>query len=181
MTTERSSYADEVLSGNAETITATREEEMASTGLSDAPYAGTTPSGDRLTDAATGVAEHAADTAQRQVGTQVEGQLARVGDALEVVANAVRQGADQLREQQPQMAGLADTAATQVDRASQFARESDFQSLLRETESAARRQPALFIGGAFVLGVVASRFLKASPKQPGGKHTFAGRTNGYDR
>jgi gas vesicle protein len=42
--------------------------------------------------------------------------------------------------------------------------------LLRDAEVLARRQPALFLGGAFALGLVAARFLKSS-----GSTTFESR------
>jgi hypothetical protein len=179
MTTERSSFDD----SNVDAILATRDDTMLDTGLDDSQPLGTTErgttastttgsasmgsgtgGGDRLTEAAGGVAERVADTAQRQVGTQVNSGLSRAGDMLEQVANAVRKGGEDMREQQPQIAGFADTAAGQVDKAAQFVRQTDFQGLIREAEGFARRQPAVFLGGALALGLVASRFLKAAPE-----------------
>lgn len=210
-----------------DSITATREETLGSTGLSDAPYpqgAGTSTtaptaesssfgtaagrtgamgsgssgsagaaagagSGDRLQEAAGGVADRVAGTAQEvattarqqvggQVSQQVDSQLSRAGDVLDQVARAVREGGRQVRDQQPQVAGLADTAAEQVDRAARFLHETDMNGLVRETERFARRQPALFLGGALVAGLLAARFLKAGPQSGAGGGSFG---QGFDR
>jgi len=175
MTTERRSFDD----SNVDAILATRDDTMLDTGLDDSEPLGTdrtgtstgTPmpasatGGDRLTEAASGVAERVADTAGREVGDQVNSGLSRAGDALAQLASAVRKGGEDMREQQPQIAGFADTAAGQVEKAAQFVRETDVQGLLREAEGFARRQPAVFLGGALALGLLASRFLKASPER----------------
>jgi hypothetical protein len=192
MTTERSSFDDPAASpgagddslGSVDALVGTREDTMTSSGLSDAPFAtgsedtGTlkstrqqkSGSGDRLHDAATSVADRVADTAQQQVGTRVDSQLGRGADVLGQVSQAIRRSGDELRSDQPQIASFADTAAEQVDRASQYLRQTDFQGVVRGAEDFARRQPAVFLGGALALGLVASRFLKASPSgssQPG--------------
>jgi hypothetical protein len=198
MTTERSSFDDQGAAGatgddalgNVDALVGTREDTMTSSGLSDAPSTSsfdtagsrssrqsTNPSGDRLQDAASSVADRVADTAQQQVGTKVESQLARGADVLGQVSQAIRQSGEQLRSDQPQIASFADTAAEQVDRASQYLRQTDFQGLVRGAEDFARRQPAVFLGGALALGLVASRFLKASPA--GGSQSGYGHGYGY--
>ena len=185
MTTERSSFddpgsnpgsmGDDAL--NVDALVGTRDATMPSGGLSDAPttsepeatsgrtstHQSTSGSANRLQDAASGVADRVADTAQQQVGTKVESQLGRGADVLGQVSQAIRQSGEQLRTDQPQIASFADTAAEQVDRASRYLRETDFQGVLRGAEDFARRQPAVFLGGALALGLVASRFLRASP------------------
>src|SRR5690349_14090384 len=206
MTTERSSFddqgsdagatGDESL-GTVDAVVGTREDEMTSSGLSDAPPrsgseydwnrssgisgSGSSGSGDRLQQATSDVVDRVADTAQQQVGTQVDSQLNRGAEVLEQVSRAIRQSGEQLRSDQPQIASLADTAAQQVDKAGQYLRQTDFQGLVRGAEDFARRQPAVFLGGALALGLVASRFLKASPS--GGQSRYGGqrgfRTDGY--
>lgn len=202
MTSERGSFDDP----GVDAIIATREDELTGTGLDDAApttgagfdtgtssygstsgssYAGSSSgsssggSGDRLQDAAGGVVDRVAGTAQDKVGTQVNSQLSRAGDVLEQLAGAVRQSGDQLRDQQPQIAGFADTAAQQVDKASRYLRQTDMQGLVREAEDFARRQPAVFLGGALALGLIASRFLKASP-QGGSRGRSFGGYQGYN-
>lgn len=185
--TDLNAMGDDAL-GNVDAVVGTREDKMTSSGLSDAPFQGgsdrdswatgagaatgfgTTSSGsmsgsgDRLQDAAGGVVDRVAGTAQQQVGTQVNSQLTRGADVLGQVSQAIRQSGEQIRGEQPQIASFADTAAQQVEKAGQFLRQTDFKGLIHETEGFARRQPAVFLGGALALGLVASRFLKASPQ-----------------
>ena len=118
---------------------------------------------DRLGDAAGGVVDRVSGTAEKQANMG----LTRAGDAIAQTASAIRQTGAQMREQQPQVAGFADIAAQRLDEAARFVREQDLQGLMREAEDFARRQPAVFLGGAFALGLVASRFLKASPEDGG--------------
>jgi hypothetical protein len=57
----------------------------------------------------------------------------------------------------------------------------DIQDLVGEAESLARRSPALFLGGAFTLGVLAARFLKSSsPDGSRGQMGYAGRSGTYN-
>ena len=73
-----------------------------------------------------------------------------------------------------------DRAADQLDRFSTRLRERNVSELLHDAQQLARRQPALFIGGAFVLGLLGARFLKsssdrqpASPRPSRGSHEAA--------
>lgn len=43
--------------------------------------------------------------------------------------------------------------------------QKDIDEVIRETEDFARVQPAIFLGGAALLGFVAARFLKSSGQQ----------------
>lgn len=124
---------------------------------------------DRLGQAASGVADRVTGTLSEQANTRTDDQLTKAGDMLDQVAGAVRKSGDQLRSDQPQVAGFADTAAGEVEKAARFLREADLDMILQETESFARRQPAVFIGAALALGFAASRFLKASPGSARGR------------
>ena len=107
-----------------------------------------------------------ADRVRDQTTTQLSSQKDRASEAMTSVADAVRQTADRLREsEQANVAQYADMAAEQVERLSTHLRERDLNSLVREAEDIARRQPALVIGGAFVAGLLAARFLKSSNRQ----------------
>jgi hypothetical protein len=55
-------------------------------------------------------------------------------------------------------------AGEQVRRAADWLENTNVEELTQRTEDFARRQPALFIGGAFALGIVAARFLKSSSR-----------------
>jgi hypothetical protein len=60
-----------------------------------------------------------------------------------------------------------DRAADQVERFSRFLSARSADGLVRDVEDFARRNPAVFMGGCFVLGLAAARFFKAShPELP---------------
>lgn len=111
--------------------------------------------------------EHLTHEAVVHARQQVRSQKERIAGRVENVAGVLRQASAQLRAQdQGTVAQYADKAAEQVDRLSGYVRERDVRELVNEVEQFARRQPALFLGGAFALGLLGARFLK-STSQPG--------------
>src|SRR5690606_22612972 len=69
----------------------------------------------------------------------------------------------QLREQQHEGAGRAiERAAEGVERVAQYLQQTDVDEVVDQVHEFARRKPAAFIGGAFALGFIASRFIKAT-------------------
>jgi hypothetical protein len=89
--------------------------------------------------------------------------MGQAAEQLDSVAGAVGSLSQQFRDQE--MAWLAtatDRTAEQIEHFAGYLRETDAEQLFREAERFARRQPALFIGGAFVLGLLAGRFMKAA-------------------
>jgi hypothetical protein len=129
-------------------------------------------SAERLKDTAGDVVQRATDTAGQAVGTTVESGLDRAADFLDGFAGAVRRAGEEMREEEPSAAGLVETAAGRMERASSFLRENDIQSIVGEVEDFARRQPVLFLGGALALGAFAARFLKASPAARSGSPSW---------
>jgi len=103
------------------------------------------------------------DQARDQVTSQLESQKERVTSTLSGVADALRQTGEQLRQQNQEPVGhLADRAADAVTRISGYLHERDIRQIVGSVESYAREQPAVFIGGAFALGLLMARFLKSS-------------------
>ncbi len=123
---------------------------------------------DRLQQAASDVVDKTTETVGNRIDEQGSSQLQRAGDMLGSVAQAVRDSGDQLRDQQPQVASVADTAASQIERFAGHVRESRPSDLLHDVEQFAREQPAIFLGGALLVGAVAARLLKASPQAGNG-------------
>ena len=110
-------------------------------------------------NSARGVAERVRDTATAQLSTQ----KTRATEQLGSIAQAVRQTSQPLRDnQQDAIAQFVEKAADQIERFSSQLRDKDIPELLDDAQRFARRQPAVFIGGAFALGIVAARFLKSS-------------------
>ena len=98
-------------------------------------------------------------------------------DGLEKLASTVRRVGTDMEAEQPMIANVASTAAEQAERAAGFLRETDARELIHNVEDVARRQPLLFVGGAFLLGMAASRFIKAAGGNNGG--TSRGYGSGY--
>jgi len=108
--------------------------------------------------------DKAKDTVKSQLSTQKEKAVSTLGnftDALHETGNQLRQSG------QGVFGGYADSLAGQVDRAVVFLRENDVDDLTAQVEDFARKQPALFIGGAFVVGIALARFLKSSQTSSG--------------
>lgn len=105
----------------------------------------------RLAERATDIGIQRVDQGREQVAEQVQG-----------VAGAIRRVSTDLESEQPTIADLAQTAAEQAERMSQYLRSTDTRQIVRTVEDFGRRQPALFLGGAFVIGLAASRVLKAA-------------------
>jgi ElaB/YqjD/DUF883 family membrane-anchored ribosome-binding protein len=105
------------------------------------------------------------DQATQVASTQAKTQKERAASTLDAVAKSLYETGTGMREQQPQLASLADQAASRVVDASAYLREHEVRDLVREAENFARREPVLFLGAAFAIGFVAARFIKASAPQ----------------
>jgi hypothetical protein len=100
---------------------------------------------------------------QEQATSQIAMQKEKAVSTLGSVSGALRQTSQTLRDQdQAPFAQFADKAAEQIDNLTSYLQNHEPQELLTEVERFARKQPALFIGGAFVLGLLGARFLKSS-------------------
>jgi hypothetical protein len=87
----------------------------------------------------------------------------QVADSLIGVADALMASGHQLhRQDNHRPAEYLETIAGQVERLSDYVREQDLWSLADQAKSMARRQPELFLGGAFAVGFLVARFLKSS-------------------
>jgi hypothetical protein len=114
---------------------------------------------DQAKEKAGDLAEQAKGKAQDALSEQKE----RATGALGGVADALHATSDTLREnEQDAFAQYAAMAAEQVERFTHAIRERSVGDLLDQAEGFARREPGLFLGGAFLLGVFGARFLKAS-------------------
>lgn len=124
-------------------------------------------------------AEHLAEQAKSQVKTQLAGQKDQATEQLESISSALRSTSENLRdENQDAVAGYIGDAARQVDRLSGYLRNHTAGELLEEAERYARREPALFLGGAMLLGLVGARFFKSSSPDRGYDRSY---DRGYDR
>jgi len=118
-----------------------------------------------------------------QAKSQIESQKGRAAEGLSSVSQALRQTGQQMRDQQDgataPIAQYVDKAADQVDKISTFLNEKNLDQMVTEVERYARRQPAIFLGGAVALGLIGARFLKSSA-QRGSQMQQGDRGYGYD-
>lgn len=108
-------------------------------------------------------AAHLSDQAKTEAKSSLQSQKDVAARELHGVAKALRQTGNNLRQQdQAMFAQYSNRAAESVDRISTYLEEHDLDEIVSEAEDFARRQPELFIGGAFTIGLLAARFLKSS-------------------
>jgi hypothetical protein len=106
------------------------------------------------------------DRMKERASAQITSQMNRATEGLGSVASAVKGATQQLRNNNQETAArIVEKTAEQVERFSTRLREKDLGELVRDAERLARRQPAMFIGGAIALGIVAARFLKSSTER----------------
>ena len=100
---------------------------------------------------------------RRTASTRLDQQKDQATGSLWSVANAIRRTGEELRDKdQGAIAQVTDKAAEQVERLSSFLGHRDVNQIVNEVQHFARRQPGLFLGGAFALGLLGARFLKSS-------------------
>jgi hypothetical protein len=115
------------------------------------------------TDQARETAQQAAGEAKGALRSQLEQRSTEAGRRVSDLVSDVRSVSAQLREQgKDQPAKLADQAADRAERVSGYLTENDADRILHDVEDFGRRQPWVVIAGGVALGLVASRFLKAS-------------------
>lgn len=103
------------------------------------------------------------DSVKEQATSQLNTQKQRLAEGIQNAAAMLLMGSDQLRQNdQAGIAQYTDQIANKMDQFSGFLRESQLSDITTEVESFARREPVLFLGGAFTLGLLAARFLKSS-------------------
>ena len=108
-----------------------------------------------------------ADKLREQVNTRLSSQKNRALDGIGGVTAALRQTSQTLRDNQHDMvAQYLERAVGQVDQLSQTLRQKDIRELLVGAQRLAQRRPAMFVGSAFGIGLLAARFFKSSPPEP---------------
>lgn len=127
----------------------------------------TLPNSGSLTEqakhAVANVASQATDRASEQVESGLDRGKVRTAKALGAVAQSLRAFGNELRSQNEEGIGrFADRAADRADQMATRLNNADPHSLIDDVEDFARREPAVFIGGAIAIGLVAARFLKSS-------------------
>jgi hypothetical protein len=120
------------------------------------------------------VAGRAAEQAREKTGEMMEKaqdtavktadrQMGRAAESVGSLAKALRDTGRTLNESdQRQFGKFAEQAANRLERFSSEIENKSVTELMNDAEDFARREPALFLGGALALGLLAARFLKSS-------------------
>jgi hypothetical protein len=107
----------------------------------------------------TGIMGRVKQSATRQLTAQKD----RAADGVGSVTQALRQSTQHLRdEQHDTIARYVEQAANQIDSWCDRVREKDITEVLDDIQRVARKQPAVFVGSAFAIGLLGARFLKSS-------------------
>lgn len=101
-------------------------------------------------------------TIQQRVTSRVDEQKNRAAAGLGGIADVIRNASDELRLENEALASYVDMASNQMRRLADHIRERGVADMLDDVNRFARRNPAVFIGGAFLVGLGVARFLKAT-------------------
>lgn len=132
------------------------------TDISDGTNDGHPDAVSEATQSATQAVSRVADTARTTLTDQANTQRLQAAETATRVAGAMHRVSGELQAEQPTVANIADSAASQAERLGQFLRQTDASEILTTTQDFARRQPLAFYGAAFALGLAAARMLKAA-------------------
>jgi ElaB/YqjD/DUF883 family membrane-anchored ribosome-binding protein len=97
----------------------------------------------------------------------VDERTTQAGGQARQLAQALRRGGEQLREQGDgqQVAGVTEGAAERIERLGGYLEQRSGDEILRDVEDFARRRPWMVAGIGLAVGLAASRFLKASSER----------------
>ena len=97
----------------------------------------------------------------------LDARTTQAGGQARQMAQALRRSGEQLREQGDgqQAAGVTDGAAERIERFGGYLERTSGDEMLREAEDFARQRPWMVAGLGLMVGLVASRFLKASSER----------------
>ncbi|HYE62838.1 MAG TPA: hypothetical protein VD997_12655 [Phycisphaerales bacterium] len=133
--------------------------------------------GQEVSREARGIAQELGQEFKGTAGEMLEQQRQRVTGQVGGFAQALHRVSDELRQDQGGSGGgetvarVTDLIASRLDDAANMLQNKEPRDIIRSVENFARREPALFLGGCLLAGVVISRFLKASSRH---EHGYSG-------
>ena len=161
-------------SGNVTTFNQGNDQKHNPPGIGGGPGTGTAAAPARsFYNQAKETAGKAYEAVTDKTAQKLDDQRTTLSGGLATVADSVRQVSDNLGSSQTD-SGLAEaaakytnTAADKIENVASYFETKSVREMARDLEGYARRNPALFIGAAFGLGLLAARFLKSTPPQFG--------------
>lgn len=109
----------------------------------------------------------------------------RAAERVRSIQAALRQVGDSAGEQDHFVRSYATRAVQSLDRVANYVEHVEPGEVVRDAQRLARQRPALIVGGAFILGLAAGRFIKASSEDGQSSSRRGGRyarseAGGYD-
>lgn len=126
---------------------------------------GPSPDANALWQEAKNVVSQVADQATEKIKSEVDSKREKAAEKVGEVASALRDTSEKLKDVGP-IPDLADQAAAQIEKIATYVQTRNVGDLVREVERFARREPAIFLGASFVVGLLGGRFMKASSNRP---------------
>ncbi|HET7614157.1 MAG TPA: hypothetical protein VFK26_09555 [Gemmatimonadaceae bacterium] len=108
--------------------------------------------------------ERAKSSAEDRVRSAAMTGRTRAIETVSGLAQSLRTGGQQLQDQGSTAANLVEQAADRLDSVARYLQNTELDEVVRKTETWARQNPALFVGSAFVVGLLGARFLKSSQR-----------------
>lgn len=126
--------------------------------------------GSQLEDAAATAQQKASELKEQgrsKLSETLDERTTRAGGQARQMAQALRRSGEQLREQgeAQQVAGVTEGAAERVERLGGYLERTSGDEFLRDAEHFARQRPWMVAGLGLMVGLAASRFLKASSER----------------
>lgn len=98
----------------------------------------------------------------------------KITSSLDAVASTLGKTTESLQSNElGQLAPYGEKLQYWTQGLSDYLKNANAGDLLRDAETLARRQPVLFLGGAFAVGLLAARFLKSSSSSAMGSEAYA--------
>ncbi len=98
----------------------------------------------------------------RSVKTGISEQRDQIAERIRRVGDLMRESGDRVRKDDEMAADYLRLAGQHIDSVASYVNGADFSTMAADTQEFIRKRPAVFFGGAFLLGLAAGRFLKAS-------------------
>ncbi len=131
---------------------------------------------DSIAAAAKTLGSTAMRSAENLLSSEVIRRTGESAQGLSSIAQALRSTSEDLQDSF--VGEYVEKAAEQMDRVSDYLRTANVKKVARSVEDFAKREPLLFLGGAFAVGLVGTRLIMGATK---GRAERAAEVNGRSK
>jgi gas vesicle protein len=121
-------------------------------------------------------AEAATSQVRRTAADIAAEQKGQIADRISHVGSAMHRTAESLQEDDPNIGWFTEQASDRLERAANYVRSCNLDTLRNDASDLARRHPLVFFGGMFVLGTIAGALVRAGTRSV----TTAGESEGEE-